>query len=109
VLLNFKKLQQLSDEIDWHSELNCLNFNQQWNHFLNTLINCLNASIPLCKPHARKNIMTHEAIYMKNVKNKLLETLHVPQDWDAFCNASSKKLREDFEDDLTTSNPKRFW
>ena len=69
---DFNKLRHLLDTIDWNSELECLNVNQQWDHFPNTLTNCLNASIPLCKPHVWKNIyMTREAIHMKNVKNKL--------------------------------------
>ena len=91
-------------------------------YFSNILTNCLNDSIPLCKPHARKNVyITHEAIRMKNAKNKLWKcymSSRSPSDWNAFWDARNslrsytRRLREDLEDDLTNgikTNPKRFW
>ena len=119
---DFEKLRCLLDAIDWNGELANLDVNQQWSYFSNILTNCLNDSIPLCKPRARKNIyITHEAIRMKNTKNKLWKrymSSRSPSDWNAFRDARNslrsytRKLREDFEDDLTNgikSNPKRFW
>ena len=61
---DFEKLRCLLDAIDWNGELANLDINQQWSYFSNILTNCLNDSIPLCKPRACKNIyITHEAIY----------------------------------------------
>ena len=63
---DFEKLHCLIDARNWNGELTNLDVNQQWSYLSNILINCLNGSIPLCKPRAHQNIyIPHEAIRMK--------------------------------------------
>ena len=87
-----------------------------------TFTNIMNTCIPQSKPRIYKNIyITHDAIHLKNVKNKLWKRYtrtRLPSDHEAFCAARNelrsytRLLRHNFELGITNDiklNPKKFW
>ena len=122
MLISIRTMNHMLNNVNWINDMRLLTVDESWEHFSRTFTNIMNTCIPQSKPRIYKNIyITHDAIHLKNVKNKLWKRYtrtRLPSDHKAFCTARNelrsytRLLRHNFELGITNDiklNPKKFW